>query len=131
MKLSINALLFAALFLLMGFHADAQRRGGPPSAEDMAAKQTEDMTEKLGLSEDQAVKVETINLAYAKKMQEAQEENAGNRSAMKEIMTAIQGEKAAEMKTVLTEDQYNTFEKMEAEQANRKGRKGGGRRGGK
>ena len=127
MKLSINVLLFTALFLFMGFNADAQRRGGPPNAEEMANKQTEHMTEELSLSTDQVAKVEAINLDYAKRIQAAREENAGNRSAMKEIMTAIENEKAAEMKTVLTEDQYKSFEEMQANQAKPKGRRGGNR----
>lgn len=127
MKSSINVFLFAAFFLFMGFNADAQRRGGPPSPEDMSAKQTEHMTEKLGLSEDQTAKVKAINLTYAQKIQEAREENSGDRSAMQEITTAINKEKAAELKTVLTDEQYKTFEQMQASESKRKGKQKGRR----
>ena len=127
MKLSKNVFLLAALFLFMGFNADAQRRGGPPSPEEMSAKQTEHMTEKLGLSDDQAAEVEAINLAYAKKMQEAHEENGGDRNAMQQIMTAIESEKAAEMKTVLSAEQFKAFEEMQAGQAKPMGKRRGGK----
>lgn len=113
------------------FTANAQRSERGKKNVDptkMAERQTSQMVDKLSLDEVQTAKVKEINLAYAKKMHEAREDNKGNRDAMKEIVTAIESEKAAEMKTVLTGKQYRTFEKMQTEQSNHKGRKGGGRR---
>lgn len=130
MKVSINVFLFTALFVFMGFNADAQRRGGPPSPEDMAAKQTEEMTAKLGLSEGQAARVEAINLTFAERMQVAREDYGDNRSDMEKIMTAIKDEKSAEMKAVLSEEQYEAFEEMKTDQPQRRGRNGRGNRGG-
>ena len=120
-------LAFIALFFTFTFAANAQRGDGQRLApEDMAEKETTRMVEKLSLDQTQAAKIKEINLAYAKKMQEAREGNTGNRSAMQEIATAINNEKATELKTVLTAEQYKTYEQMEAGRAKGKGKPGGG-----
>lgn len=124
MKLSIKFLAIIALFLTFNLTANAQRGGKSFNPEQMAEKQTTRMTEKLGLDETQTLKVQEINLVYAKKMQEAHESNKGNREAMKEIGTAIREEKNVEMQQVLTVEQFSAYEEMQAKQADRKGKKG-------
>ncbi|MCB0641621.1 MAG: hypothetical protein KDC44_08275 [Phaeodactylibacter sp.] len=122
MKSPVNLILVFALFLLAGFKAEAQPPKGGGGPEEMAAKETQVMTTKLSLDDRQASKVEAINLAYAKKMHEAHEANAGNREAMHEVRTAIDKEKAAELKAVLSPEQYKSYEEMKAEQPRRKGK---------
>ena len=95
----------------------------------MAERETTRLVEKLTLDETQTAKVQEINLTYAKKMQEAREDNKGNREAMKEIRTAIDAEKTAELKQVLTEAQFQTYEEMQSKRG--KGRGGRGSRRGK
>lgn len=122
-------LAIATLSFAFSFTANAQRGNRqPPNPEQMAERQTSQMVEKLNLDEVQTAKVKEINLTFAKKMHEVREENKDNRDAMKEIVTAVENEKAAEMKTVLTAKQYKTFENMQNEQTGRKGRKGSGKR---
>ena len=82
------------------------------------------MIEKLNLSEVQAAKVKELNLTYAKKMHEAQQENKGNRNAMKEIRASIDNNKNAELKQVLTTEQFKSYEEMLAKKGKKKGRKG-------
>lgn len=52
-----------------------------------------------------------------KKIEEAREENKGNRNAMK---VAINSEKSAEMKLVLTEAQFKSYEELQVQHANHK-----------
>jgi len=126
MKSSIKFLAIIALFFTFNFAAHAQRGGGPSlNPEQMAEKETTRLVEELTLDEAQAAKVKEINLAYAKKMQEARDDNKGNRDAMKEIVASIHTEKSAEMKMILSEAQFKTFEEIQAKQAGRKKGRGG------
>lgn len=130
MKLSIKILAIIALLLTFSFAANAQRGDRQaPEPEEMAERQTAGMVEHLSLDENQAVQVAAINLTYANKMKEAHENNEGDREAMKEIRATIDAEKAAELKLLLTEEQFIAFEKMLAEKGNE--RKGKGPRGGR
>lgn len=131
MKSSIKFLAVIALFFTVNFTAFAQQRGEPLDPEQMAEKQTAQMVEKLDLDEAQASKVKEINLIYAKRMQEAHEDNRDNREAMKEIRTAIESEKSADLSLILTDDQLKAYQDMEQNRGKRGGaRKGGNRRGG-
>ena len=91
----------------------------------MAEKETTQMVEKLNLDEVQTVKIKEINLTFAKKKQEAKDENKGNKEAIKIITEAINNEKNAEIKQVLTDEQFKTYEELQAKKT--KGR--GGKRG--
>ncbi len=126
MKSSIKFLAIIAMLFTFTFAANAQRGGGKShDPEKMAEKETSRMVQKLALDETQTVKVEELNLTYAKKMQEAREANKDNRTAMKEMRAVINAEKSAEMKLVLTEIQFETYEKMQAKR--RKGKRKGGK----
>ena len=126
MKLSIKVLAVMALFFTFSFAANAQRGGGRSvDPEQMAEQQTTRMIEQLSLDEAQAAKVQAINLTYAEKIQAVRQDNRGNREAMKETLTAIQADKTAELKGILTAEQIESYEALEA-----KGRKRGrGQRG--
>ncbi|MEM1120248.1 MAG: DUF4890 domain-containing protein [Bacteroidota bacterium] len=127
MKSPIKFVVIIALFFAFTFSANAQRGDRPPrDPAQMAERQTTQMVEKLGLDEIQTVKVKEINLAYAKKMQEAHEDNEGNREALREIRTAINTEKSAELKLILTEEQFSAYEEMQAKRG--KGKRKGGKR---
>ena len=128
MKSSIKVFAAILFFFAVCTAVNAQRGGGqPPSPEDMAARQTDQMTKKLNLDEAQTAKVKEINLTYAKKMLETRENNRGDRQAMREAITPIQEEKNAELKTILTEEQYKSYEEMLAKRGGRRG--GQGKRG--
>lgn len=93
----------------------AQRpsRGGSP--EEMAKKQTEQMTTDLGLDESQTTTIGEINLKYAQKRNEIRKQGSGDRNAMRENMTKMNDECKAEMKKVLTEEQYQKLLEKEEE----------------
>lgn len=90
-----------------------------------AEMQTARMTEKLGLSADQAAKVKAINLRYAEKAKADHAANAGaDKSKMKEAHKAVRAEHDQEIKQVLTKDQAAKWEQLKAEHQDGKGKKG-------
>lgn len=111
MKSSSRILAIIALFLTVSFTAFAQRgERKAPNPEKKAEKQTAQMVKALQLDEAQTSEVQAINLTYAKKMHEAMEGNKEAREAMKKIKDAINSEKNAEMKAVLNEEQYKSYQ---------------------
>ncbi|MDP5170349.1 MAG: DUF4890 domain-containing protein [Bacteroidia bacterium] len=125
----------AAAFVMLVSVMVAQPGGGrgqQMSPEDRAAKQTSSMVGELDLDADQAAKVEEINLRYGKEQQTFREENRGNRETMMAGMKALMEKKDAELKAILTPEQYAKHEKMQAEQRAKmqEGGQGGGRQGG-
>ncbi len=123
MKYILKLALSALLFLVFSINIQAQPPGGGerPTMDPVkrAEKQTAMMTEQLTLSEAQATKVHEINLKYAEQSKTMREANT-DRSAMREQMTALRTAQDAELKTMLTSDQWAAWEKIQAEQrANR------------
>jgi len=102
-----------ALLFVAGF-AQAQR-GGNMSAEDIAARQTEEMTEVLSLSDEKAEEVEAINLEYAQKWEEAREEVMGDRMAMRDTLMALRTEQLEALGEVLTEEELATWKEYQAD----------------
>ena len=82
----------------------------PMSPEDRAAKMTEKMTEKLGLSEEQARELEKLNLDFAQKRQTIMEENKERRDANRESMQQLKEEQKAAMEKILTPEQMEQLE---------------------
>jgi protein CpxP len=99
------------------------RMQGTP--EEMAKRQTERMTQELGLNADQAAKVQQIQTARAQEMQAMRGQGGGDRDKMREQMQASRTKYDAQFKEVLTADQYTKYTSMEANRMNR----GGGRPG--
>lgn len=126
MKLLSKVLVATTLLLALNFSATAQR-GGAPNSEQMAERETTRMVEKLNLDDAQTAKVQELNLKYANKVIDARQENKGNREAMQQLKTTIDTEKAADMKLVLNEEQFNTYTEMQ----NQPKKGGKGKRGGK
>jgi len=67
------------------------------------------MKTNLQLNDDQATQVQTINLKYANKTQGLQTQSLSRKQKMQ---TLKENDKAkdAELKTVLTHDQYNSYQ---------------------
>jgi periplasmic protein CpxP/Spy len=118
-------IMFAAA-LLVAMAASAQNvpakgKRTPKTPEEKAKKQTEWMKKDLQLTDDQAQQIEEINLKYAKKAEARKE-------ALKAEHEKFKGEKEADLKKVLTPDQYAKFDQerkdkqaqKEAKKANRK-----------
>ena len=82
----------------------------PMSAEDRAKSETAWMKTDLSLTDQQVVKVDTINLKYAKMREGMRGQfQQGDRDAMRAKMLEMQNQKNAELKTVLTEDQMKKY----------------------
>lgn len=122
--------LLAALTLSVGA-AQAQTatqapvQGGPQGSPDqMAARQTERLTQALGLSADQTTKVQQIVAARDQEMQAMRgqvQSGAVTRDQMRDQMMAGRAKYDAQFKTVLTPDQYTKYTAMQAERMQRGG----------
>jgi hypothetical protein len=78
--------------------------------EERAQLQTDYMKESLSLTGDQEAKVHGVNVKYAEKIQEAYEAPTKKQQKLN-AMKRINAEKEAELKLILSVDQYATYEK--------------------
>lgn len=129
MKKKIFAVV-TALCLMAGTSVFAQQQNKPdapkerPTAEQMAQRKTDRMTEQLKLTEAQAKQVYAINLAQIKEM-----------IAQREKMEAARKAEAEKMKSILTTEQFVQWSQMQAPRPGQRGHgpqmmKKGDRRGG-
>jgi hypothetical protein len=128
MNAFLKTSLFSLVLLLGSGTVYAQRGGGDISPADQAKKQTEKMAEQLSLTDEQKEEVLKVNLKFAEISEAAR---AGGRPD-RETMKTAQATQKAELKAVLTEDQFKALEALQAkeESGNRGGKRGGGKRGG-
>ncbi|MCC3155252.1 DUF4890 domain-containing protein [Hymenobacter sp. BT770] len=101
------------------------RMQGTP--EEMATRQSQRMTQELGLSADQTAKVQQILLARGQEMQamRGQARDESNREQMRTQMEASRTKYEEQFKAVLTPEQYTKYTTMQGDRMNRGG--GGGR----
>ncbi|WP_353719849.1 hypothetical protein [Dyadobacter sp. 676] len=90
----------------------AQRQLPDKPANERAAAQTQRMTTSLQLDSVQAGKVARINLTYAQRMEPVMRGNGSRISKLKAIRT-MQKEKEAELKQVLTREQFEQFKQQQ------------------
>ena len=81
---------------------------------ERAAAQTTMMKEKLGLTDEQAPKVKAINEKYAEEMDPIIKGSGGMFMKMGP-MRAVEDKKEAELKGVLSDDQFQQFQAMKSE----------------
>lgn len=116
-------ILIMALLLTVAVAIYAQPsggRGGDPI--QRAEMQTKMMVDSLSLSTKQGEKVKEINLKYANKQKEARAANTdGDWEKMRTTMDALRTEQNAELKTVLTQEQYDRWLKIAEAQWQRRG----------
>lgn len=87
-----------------------------------AQYQTNAMVEKLSLTDMQRTKVSEINMRYEnqhKMMLDSM--RANGKTPMRDKMTTMRKAQDAELKSVLTSDQWNTWEKWQAEERTKRG----------
>lgn len=82
--------------------------------EERADAQTEMMEETLGLDSKQKEKVHAINLKYARKMGEVFESTSPRFRKFRKLKT-IAGDKDKALKTVLTDQQFEAYQKSKEE----------------
>ena len=92
--------------------ANAQQHELPP-AKDRAELQTEMMTEKLELSEEQKEQVMEINLNTALEMDNVLK--LTDKMAKFKGLRAVTAEKDKALKAILNKDQYKSYQKMKSE----------------
>lgn len=127
---------FAAVLLIMlvfSSQAIAQRGQGrrQMDSEQIAQRQTEAMTAKLELTEEQIPQVKEINLAYANNLKEMREEMraSGDRTQVREKMQNLRYEQFKSLKKVLSKKQVKAYKKMVEEQQARMMDRRGNRQG--
>lgn len=122
-------ILLAASMLLLAFNSQAQgggRNGGRDPIQ-RAEMQTKIMVDSLSLSTKQGEKVKEINLKYANKQTEARQANTdGDWEQMRAKMDALRTEQNTELKTVLTQSQFDHWQKISEEMAKHRGGNGKG-----
>lgn len=96
-----------ALLTLGAAQAQNKDRGTP---EERAKVHTERMVKNLGLDADQTAKVEAINLKYAQKGDDFKAERKADSEGMKGKGQTMWNERMAELKAVLTPEQYQKLE---------------------
>ena len=104
----IKRIVTLVILLMAGPLANAQNTESK-TPEERARFQTEWMNRKLGLNETQQNQVETINLKYAQKNEPVLKSKERRITKLKKLKS-IQGEKDAELKTVLSPEQYEKYQ---------------------
>jgi hypothetical protein len=127
----MKKLLFPLLALVLSATAASaqtspDQAGGRPqrTPEEMAARQTEGLTRQLGLSADQAAKVQQILLARDQEMMAMRgqmQAGTADRQQMRAQMMAGRTKYEDQLKAVLTPDQYTSYTTMQANRRQRGG----------
>ncbi len=116
MKLSRKNFAMAVFLFAISFSLNAMTehklKKDKPTPVERAKKQTNRMIEKIGLSEQQAVQVEQINLTFAEKISSLYDGEKVDKEAMKASREELKLERIAAMKRILTEEQFVTFSQM-------------------
>jgi len=112
-------------FIFFMFNAsNAQNKQNP---EERIKEQTEQMAKDLNLNDTQKEQVAEVNKKFAEKMKAIRMENNGNREAIRSAMKKPIDEREAELKKILTEDQYKKHLEIQAQQREeRKNKRQGG-----
>lgn len=110
-----------ALTLLIAGAAAAQvPQKERKTPEERAKHQTEMMTKNLALTAEQVPQVQTINLKYADQLGDLKEQPKGEKGAKRDAAKELRDKRNAELKGVLTAEQYDKMIKgQEAMQARR------------
>ncbi|MDR0230746.1 MAG: DUF4890 domain-containing protein [Dysgonamonadaceae bacterium] len=117
MKALVRKSLVLVLVFVFVINVSAQNpnRKSRMTAEERAAKRTEMMTKQLDLTEDQQAKIKEINLKHFQErpnhQRQVREERRQNRENMRSQMTA----RDAELKEVLTPEQYEKWQEKKQE----------------
>ena len=86
--------------------------------EQRASQQTAQMKKRLSLTAEQEPTIAAINLKYAQQMQPILETGERNRQTMQQVK-AMTKSKDADLKAVLTAEQYTQFETFKDDQKDR------------
>ncbi|MFT3886174.1 MAG: hypothetical protein QM724_12340 [Flavobacteriales bacterium] len=120
MKNLFLGLTLAAGLLTNAATAQHTAAGGPPTPAARAERLTATMTERLQLTPEQSKKVGEINLKYADEAKALKEERKGAKGGEPGAFKDLKDQKNAELKDVLTADQYTKWIAMERQTIERR-----------
>ena len=130
----MKKILFLAttVLLFLAFNVNAQQRGPRerPTPEQQATRMVERLNQELKLTDKQQTELKTWFTDSFKKRNEAFEKNRENREAMRSQMQKDREETEAELKKVLTEEQYKTYKANEEKRQKERQQRGQGHQGG-
>jgi periplasmic protein CpxP/Spy len=117
-------LMLIAILLVHNLNAQPPRL----DPEEWAKKETEMAKEQIALTDSQTVYYESIAFRYAKMSEELHSIPRDSMELFRKKMDGLQEKKKAEIKQILSEEQFVKYEKWMEENRNRmkKGNKGGG-----
>ncbi len=142
MKKSIFAVAIAALMMMsvsvsaQGQKAASNAPQAKPTVEQVAQHRTDMMKKNLNLSDAQAKKIYDLNLKRAKEIEKNRTAAAADKQTRMDAMKSARAAEDAQMKSILTPEQYATWQQNLQKAAQRRdgmnGHKGGqGCKGGK
>ena len=130
----MKKILFLATTVLMflAFSVNAQQRGPRErlTPEQQATRMVERLNQELKLTDKQQTELKTWFTDSFKKRNEAFEKNRENREAMRSQMQKDREATEAELKKVLTEEQYKTYKANEEKRQKERQQRGQGHQGG-
>ena len=113
-----KSLLLAVLLFTVFTISYAQGGRQRTSPEERAKRTTEWMKKELNLTQEQVAQIDSINLDYAKAQQSLFDEANGDRSKIREKMTALTKERDEAFSEVLTKEQMDLYKKKSSERRN-------------
>ena len=99
-----------------------------PDRGERAEQRTEAMAKELGLNDEQAAKLRAMNDRYAEEMRTLRP-TEDERQAKREKMKDIQTRRDAELKTLLTEEQYAKMMELRQQRMDARKEEGGRKHG--
>jgi hypothetical protein len=111
-KILVNSFLLIGLLFVCNIICAQKKTSSTP--EERAGKLTEWMKTNLQLSDSEVSKVQDINLKYANKTQGLQTATLSRKEKM-QVLKDNDKAKDAELKNVLTTDQYNAYQAKKEE----------------
>lgn len=115
---------FVNTYAQQGPQQNGQRR---TMTEEEVKERSAKMAEQLKATDEQAKKMEAIDLEFYKKMQVERQNAGGDREAMRETMQTLSKERDEKYAKVLTAEQMKEYERIREEQRQQRqlGREGG------
>jgi periplasmic protein CpxP/Spy len=126
MRTLLTTLALAVGMSLLAQDGDMEGKKDKKTPEERAQHRTEWMTKELGLSAEQIAKVNPVNITYARAMSEvgAMQDEAAKKTRTK----ALRDKRDADLKAILTPDQFTKLgtlhEQRSGESKDKEGKKG-------
>jgi ribosomal protein L29 len=106
------------MFAFMVSAQNREGRGRGMSDEDRT-KRYEELKKELSLNDQQVDSLKVIDQELFTKMREIREKNGDDREKNREEMRTLMDKRSERVKTILTEEQYTKYQKIEGERRQR------------